>query len=142
LNTKTKIINKSIQLATELFPTVYKEKTLNDNFHFAFGYCRSKLIAIGINDYALSSKALKLAEKFNVYERKKYPSLHAEIDLISRLFGRYYIDSNLTVVVIRLNRFYRLQMSKPCPSCTTVLKALNVHDVYWSDRSEGIQYGI
>lgn len=137
-----KIINKSISLAEELFPKVHKEKTNNVNFHFAFGYCRTKLIGIGINDYTLNNKARKIGERFNIDHIKKWSYLHAETDLISRLFGRYHIDSSLKIVVIRLNRFNQLQMSKPCKSCTEVLKALNVSDVYWSDRSGNIQYGI
>lgn len=137
-----KVVDKSILLATELFPKVFSEKRLNTNYHFAFGFNGKKLLKIGVNDYALNNKALKLAERFNVQERKIWPTLHAEVDLISKLFGKYYIDDSLTVVVIRLNRFYKLQMSRPCKSCATILRALNVSKVYWSDQNGNIQYGI
>jgi hypothetical protein len=137
-----KIIDKSIRLSHELFPEVYEQKSYNVNYHFAFGYCRSKLIRIGFNDYAPSNKARKLGEIFNIDHTKKWPYLHAETDLISKLLGWYHIDSSLKVVVIRLNKFHKLQMSKPCTHCTTILKALNVSEVYWSDRQGDIQYGL
>ena len=137
-----KIVDKSICLAHKLFPKVYVEKKLNSNFHFAFGFHGKKLIGIGINDYALNNKALKLAKRFNIEEKKQWPTLHAETDLISQLFGRYHIDNSLTIIAVRLNRFHKLQMSKPCSSCSSVLKALNVSNVYWSDQNGEIQHGL
>lgn len=138
-----KIVDRSIKIAHKIFPEVYyNQKSHNVNYHFAFGYCRNKLIKIGINDYAPSNKARKLGEIFGVNHYKKWPYLHAEIDLISKLLGWYHIDSSLKVVVVRLNKFHALQMSKPCPNCTSILKALNISEVYWSDREGNIQYGL
>jgi hypothetical protein len=137
-----KIIDKSIKMAYKLFPEFVEQKSHNTNFHLAFGYCRSKLIRIGYNDYSPSNKAKRLGELFNIQHTKKWPYIHAEADLISKLLGWYHIDNSLKIVVIRLNRLYKMQMSKPCPHCTSLLKALNVKHVYWSDREGKIQYGI
>ena len=47
-------------------------------------------------------------------------TVHAEVDLISRLWGRFYINNKLKVVVIRLNRFGKMQNSKPCSRSSNI----------------------
>ena len=126
-------IGRSVEIANSLFPQTYEERNGYRTYHFAFGWCKNTLLAIGQNrPNAPSGRALKFAKKFNNTQAIKYPFLHAEVDLISRLWGRFYINSKLKVVVIRLNRFGELQNSKPCTNCSSILNALDVNKVWWS----------
>ena len=61
-----------------------------------------------------------------------HPYLHAETDLISRLWGKYYIDSSLSIVIIRLNKRGEIRNSKPCAKCSKILDSLGINKVYWS----------
>lgn len=126
------IINQSIDISLNLLPKVKKSRTSrNKFFHFAFGYHKSKLLAIGQNNPEKThTKAHILAKRFNL--DNNYPYLHAETDLISRLWSKFYIDDSLTVVVVRLNKHGHLRNSKPCIKCSIILEALGVTQVYWS----------
>lgn len=125
------ILDQSTITAETLLPKVCLTRKRNKIFHFAFGYKKNKLLAIGQNNpEQTSAKALRLSKRFQT--GIKYPYMHAETDLISRLWGKYYIDSSLKVVVIRLNRLGELRQSKPCRRCDKVLKALGVNKVWWS----------
>lgn len=126
------IISHSLNISTSLLPRAKEYRsTKNKFFHFAFGYHKNKLIAIGQNNpEKTNAKALMLAKRFNL--RTDYPYLHAETDLISRLWGKYYIDSNLSVVVIRLNKRGELRNSKPCERCREILECLGINKLYWS----------
>lgn len=127
-----KIITHSLEIANEIFPNVLNPK--NSNHHFAFAYKRSKLLAIGQNDMRYpEASSLWLSQKFKT--GWKFPSRHAEIDLISKLWGKIYIDSGIKIVVIRLNRWKKLGESKPCGNCSKILNALGVNKVYWSTKS-------
>ena len=137
----SKSISKSIEIALSLFPETYSQKQGYRTFHFAFGWKKNELLAIGQNHpNKPSGKALRFARMFKTHETIAYPYLHAEIDLISRLWGKIHIDNNVRIVVIRLNRTGQLQNSKPCKSCRTVLDALSVEDVWWSTK-EGVTNG-
>ena len=136
-----KIVDKSVQLALSLFPQAYSKKRGYRTFHFAFGWKKNELLSIGQNyPDKPSGKALRFARMFKTRETITYPYLHAEIDLVSRLWGKVHIDNNIKIVVIRLNKTGQLQNSKPCNSCSAVLDALNVEDVWWSTK-EGITNG-
>jgi len=137
-----KIINKSIEISHSLFPQVYDKRRGYRTYHFAFGWYRNELLAIGQNrPDAPSGKALKFARRFNTRDVIRYPFLHAEVDLISRLWGRFYIDNKLKIVVIRLNRFGDLQNSKPCKSCFSIINALNIDKVWWSNSQGNVIKG-
>jgi len=130
-----RFIKRSVDIAQSLFPRAYEERSGYRTYHFAFGWYKNTLLAIGQNrPDAPSGKALKFAKRFNNSETIKYPFLHAEVDLISRLWGRHYINNKLKVVVIRLNRFGEMQNSKPCSSCSNILNCLDVNKVWWSTK--------
>ena len=135
------IVDKSAQLALSLFPQAYSKKRGYRTFHFAFAWRKNELLAIGQNyPDKPSGKALRFARMFKTRSTMTYPYLHAEIDMISRLWGKIHIDNNIKVVVLRLNSRKQFQNSKPCKSCTSVLTALNVEDIWWS-TNEGITNG-
>lgn len=136
-----KIVDKSLEISKDLFPVVYSNKKKYGCFHFAFIYRRNTLLSIGQNSYEPNNKALALANRFGLNKIKKHPYLHAEMSAISKIWGREYIDNTMKMVVIRLNKNFELQNSKPCKSCSTVIKALGVERI-WYSTVKGIEYGL
>jgi hypothetical protein len=126
------ILDQSLNIALTLLPKAKEYRnTKNKFFHFAFGYKKNKLLAIGQNNPEKThTQALLLAKRFNI--ESNHPYLHAETDLISRLWGKYYIDSNLKLVVVRLNKRGQLRNSKPCDKCSIILESLGITQVRWS----------
>jgi len=129
------ILKQSLNISLSLLPKAKQDRsTRNKFFHFAFIYNKSKLLAIGQNNpEKTNTKALKLAQRFNT--ESEYPYLHAETDAISRLWGKYYIDSSLSMVVIRLNKHGQLRNSEPCNKCKKILSGLGITKVYWSTEN-------
>lgn len=128
------IIEQSLDIALSLLPKAKNARnSRNKFFHFAFGFKKSKLLAIGQNNPEKTHpQALMLAKRFNT--DTEHPYLHAETDLISRLWGKHYIDSSLKMVVIRLNKRGQLRCSKPCEQCSHILQALDINKIWWSDN--------
>lgn len=126
------IINQSFEIALSLLPKAKMNRnTKNKFFHFAFGYKKNKLLAIGQNNPEKThTQALLLSQRFNI--DNDYPYLHAETDLISRLWGKHYIDNSLKMVIIRLNKHGQLRCSKPCEKCNRIINALGINKVWWS----------
>ena len=136
-------IDKSIKIAIQLFPMAYSNKRSYQAFHFSFLYKRNKLISIGQNNINQeSAKAKKFADTFGLKIQKRFPYIHSEIDSLSKVWGKQYIDGFYSMVVIRLNKSFNLQMSKPCSSCSKVLRAIGLCKVWWSDKNGNVQYGI
>lgn len=129
------IIKQSIDVSLSLLPKAKNFRNgKNKFFHFAFGYHKSKLLGIGQNNPEKThTQALKFAKRFHT--NTEYPYLHAETDLISRLWGKYYIDSSLSIVIIRLNKHGYLRNSKPCDKCQKILDALGIEKLYWSTNN-------
>ena len=135
-----KIIERSVEISHSLFQQTYEERDGYRTYHFAFGWYRNTLLAIGKNSpNSPNSRALKFAKKFNSTQIIKYPFLHAEVDLISRLWGRFHINNRLKVVIVRLNKFKQLQNSKPCSNCSRVLNTLGVNRLWWSTKKGKIK---
>jgi hypothetical protein len=128
------IIEQSLDIALSLLPKAKNARnSKNKFFHFAFGFKKSKLLAIGQNNPEKTHpQALMLAKRFNT--DTEHPYLHAETDLISRLWGKHYIDSSFKMVVIRLNKRGQLRCSKPCDQCRQILQALDIKKIWWSDN--------
>jgi hypothetical protein len=128
------IIDQSLDIALSLLPKAKNARnSKNKFFHFAFGFKKNKLLAIGQNNPEKTHpQALMLAKRFNT--DTEHPYLHAETDLISRLWGKHYIDNTLRMVVIRLNKRGQLRCSKPCDQCTQILEALDITKIWWSDN--------
>lgn len=126
------IIDQSMDIALSLLPKAKESRnTKNKFFHFAFGYRKNKLLAIGQNNPEKThTQALMLSQRFNT--DTEYPYLHAETDLISRLWGKYYIDENLKMVIIRLNKRGELRCSKPCRNCSKIIRGLGIKKIWWS----------
>ena len=131
-----KSIQKTIDLAYSLFDSAYAERDGYQTFHFATLCRRNKILAVGQNKVREPSpKAVYFANKFGTPKKRAFPFICAEVDCISKLWGRVQIDSSLTMVVVRLNKDGEFRMSKPCISCTKVLESLGINNVYWTTES-------
>lgn len=135
-----KLTEKAFQLSLELFDRVFDEDSRKTQYHFSFLFLRNKVISIGLNDYEISAKSLYFAERFNVPQKKKWPSLHSEIDAISKLWGKYPVGPRLKLVNIRFLKSGLPGMAKPCSDCSEVLKALGINEIYWS-TNDGFNRG-
>lgn len=126
------ILRKSVRLARELLPAAKAgRESKNKFFHFCFGFHKNKLVSIGQNNPEKThTRCYRMRQRFGL--DTDYPFIHAEVDMLSKLWGNVYIDNRLKVVVVRLNKHGKLRNSKPCPRCTQVLKALNLTNVWWS----------
>jgi len=133
-----KIIEKSIEIAKALFPPIYENRQRYQAYHFCFVWRRNTLISAGTNDVINPScRALMLAKRFNSPDLVEWPYLHAEIDCVQKLWGRYNIDSKLKTVVLRLNADMALCDSKPCDKCIAILEPLGMTKKLWFSQSEG-----
>lgn len=129
------IFERSLKLSTELFPrqVLTTNSSRPVNYHFSFGYRKNRLVGIGINDELNESpKVKRLAQRFGISHFQKFPFPHSEIDLLSKLWGNYYVDESLRIINVRINRHGYLRYSKPCSNCTEVLRALNVTEVWYT----------
>lgn len=120
-----KLLEKSVRLARK----IHSPNSQKFNV-YAFMYDGRRLLSIGHNDMQTpSAKAHYFARRFNVQHLKEYNYKHAEVDCISRLWGRYHISGGETLVVVRLLRNYQIALAKPCRDCQIILDALNITQV-------------
>lgn len=125
-----KIIKRAIRLSYARFdPNPYQRR-----YHFAIAFDNNKPILIAENNpIKIDNKAFKIGKRFNIKQYKEYPYSHAESHLVSQLLDRYNtIRSDLSLVVLRINRQGRILMSKPCENCQRILDAVGLNKVYWS----------
>ena len=125
-----KILQKALKLSYDRF----KPNPFQRRYHYAIAFDGNKPICLSQNNpIKINAKALRMGERFNIPTYKEYPFNHAESHLISKLLDRYNsIDSNWTLVVLRINRKGLVMMSKPCENCDKILKAVGLTEVYWS----------
>lgn len=131
---KMKILKKAIKLSYDSFrPNAYQRR-----YHFAFAFSGNKPILMCENNpIKINAKAYRMGRIFNIETYKEFPYIHAESHLVSRLMDKNdCIDTNLSIVVLRINRQGKILLSKPCQNCQKILDAVGLHRVYWSiDRN-------
>jgi deoxycytidylate deaminase len=99
----------------------------------AFIYRKNQLLAIGQNDMlSTNAKAFRFGEKFRIKKFIEYPMIHAEIDAISKLWGRHHMCDKDTMVVVRLDKNGNPRLAKPCTDCMNVINAIGFKKVYWT----------
>ncbi len=136
-----KIIEQSLDLAHSLLPAEYSNRQGYRTYHFSFIWKRNKLLATGVNGIYESPKCKKMGERFNSQYFKEYPYIHAEIDAITKLWGRVDLNSSLGMVVVRLNKRGELMESKPCQHCMPVLAKLGLtRKLYYSTHGVIVKY--
>lgn len=125
-----KILQKSIKLAYSRFvPNPYQKR-----YHFAIAFDGNRPICLSQNNpIKVNAKALRMGQMFNIQTYKEFPYVHAESHLVSQLLDRYNtIDTNLSIVVVRIGRDGRMRLSKPCNNCAQILHTVGLNDIYWS----------
>lgn len=125
-----KIINKTIRKAYNN----WNPNPLIRCYHYAAAFDGNKMISFTQNNpIKTNAKAHRIGEQFNLPKYVQYPYVHAESHLISRLLDTYNsIDSNWTIVVMRINRKGIVLGSKPCENCAKLLSAVGLNDVFYS----------
>lgn len=128
-----KILNRCVETAYALKPKV---KDQNTRFHVCFGVRKSKIDAIGINDYNKIHPYHKFGRYLNHkgFETEYMPSLHAEVSLITKIGMENLGDYEL--VNVRIGNDGLVRMSCPCLNCTRVLQQLRPRSL-WFSNDEG-----
>jgi tRNA(Arg) A34 adenosine deaminase TadA len=103
-------------------------------YHYSAAFDGTKLIGFTQNNpIKTHTGAYKIGEDFNLPKYKEHPFYHAESHLISKLLDRYNtIDTNWSVVVMRINRRGLILGSKPCENCSKLLSAVGLNTVFYS----------
>jgi deoxycytidylate deaminase len=86
------------------------------------------------NPIKTNARAYRIGEQFNLPKYKEFPFVHAESHLISKLLDTYNtIDTNWSIVVLRINRRGLVLGSKPCENCDKILNAVGLTNIYYSN---------
>lgn len=104
-------------------------------YHYAAAFDGNKMICFSKNNpIKTNARAYRIGEQFNLPKYKEFPFVHAESHLISKLLDIYNtIDTNWSIVVLRINRRGLVLGSKPCENCTKLLSAVGLEEVYYSN---------
>jgi hypothetical protein len=126
-----KIINKTIRKAYQN----WNPNRLIRCYHYAAAFDGTKLICFTQNNpIKTHTGAYRIGEDFNLEKYKEFPYYHSESRLISKLLDKYNtIDSNWSIVVLRINRKGLILGSKPCKNCDKLLNAVGLNTVYYSN---------
>jgi hypothetical protein len=125
-----KILTKALKLSFDRFkPNVYQRR-----YHFTIAFDVNKPILICQNNpIKINHKAYRIGKQFNIKTYKDFPYVHSESHLISKLLDRYNtINTNLSIVNVRINRQGIVLLSKPCENCQKILDAVGLNKVYWT----------
>lgn len=92
------------------------------------------------NPIKTNAGAYRIGESFNLPKYKEFPFYHAESHLISKLLDQYNtINTNWSVVVLRINRKGLILGSKPCENCDKLLQSVGLTKVYYSNDTGHFQ---
>lgn len=125
-----KILKKALKLSYDRFePNAFQRR-----YHFTIAFDVNKPILICENNpIKINHKAYRIGQQFNIQTYQDFPYVHSESHLVSKLLDRYNsIDTNLSIVNIRINRQGIILLSKPCENCQKILDAVGLRKVYWS----------
>lgn len=135
-----KILNRSLDIARKLYSFTDKKPQV-----FCFVYSRTKLLSVGRNDMTTENpKAIYFGKRFGSKHTIKYPFIHAEIDAISKLWGRYHITGSEKLVIVRyrkegssgqLRKSIVPALSKPCSNCNNIISAIGFRKVWYTTDS-------
>jgi hypothetical protein len=103
-------------------------------YHYAAAFDGNKMICFTQNNPVKThTNAYKIGKNFNLQKYKEFPFYHAESHLVCKLLDMYNtIDSNWSVVVLRINRKGQMLYSKPCKNCSKLLNAVGLHNCFYS----------
>ena len=113
--------------------SILNADSISHNFkHFSFIVLRNKVMAIGFNN---PNKTHPLAYRFG----HRFACVHSELNAIINLTNilrekkvKEEMFRKCTMVNIRIDRNYRLRMSKPCKICEVMLEGFGIRNVVYS----------
>jgi deoxycytidylate deaminase len=120
---KERVFQKAVKIAYSLCPTNREIRTS----HVAFLIKSNVIEKIGIN------------KKRTHPEISKHPyheghvGIHAELDCILKVDKEDL--RNYKMLVLRVDRKNKLNISKPCPGCLSLIDQFNVGEVWYSDKN-------
>lgn len=118
---KQRVLDKANQIARSLCPTNREVRTS----HIAFLIKSSIIQKIGTN-----KKRTHPATKSHPYH-EGIVGIHAELDCLLKMDKEDLSDYSM--LVIRVDNNGKLNMSKPCKGCQSLLQQFNVKEVWYSD---------
>mgnify|MGYP000110861417 FL=1 len=122
---KSRILKRAVETAHALCPINWSNV---NNSHIAFLVKKNKIIRIGWNRKRTHPEISK-----HPYH-DGYVGTHAELDVILKS-GLDNLE-NHSIIVLRIDRNGKLNNSKPCLGCRSVLNQFNVKNIFYSN-SEG-----
>lgn len=122
---KLRILKRAVETAHALCPTNWSNV---NNSHIAFLVKKNKIIKIGWNRKRTHPEISK-----HPYH-DGYVGTHAELDVILKS-GLDDLEDH-SMIVLRIDRNGKLNNSKPCSGCRSVLNQFNVKNIFYS-TSEG-----
>lgn len=125
MNIKT--FNKLVSLSRDMI-----HLPQNRSKHFSFILYKKNIISFGWNKVF---KTHPLSKKYGYWNE----AIHSELDAINNFPYHHSQLSNYTLVNIRLYLDGKIALSKPCKTCSKLIKAFNIRNVYFSTQ-EGFQF--
>jgi len=99
--------------------------------HIAFLIKSGKIVHIGTNSCKSHPETLKYA-----YQNHQRVGIHAELAVCMKSGKTNLRD--FTMIVLRINRNGKLDNSRPCCGCQSVIKQFNVGEVWYSNINEEV----
>jgi len=130
------ILAKSLELARALYPSAFQDMR---TFHVSVLWNKNRLLSVGVNRKSTHPRNLinkKFSEEGEDISHSKFQC--AEFCAFTGLGKqRYTLDFSKCIMVnLRFDRNYRISLSRPCESCESLLRWLNLKRVYFTN-SEG-----
>ena len=125
-------MSRCVNIAKSLFS---KGVTSNGRtFNCTFAFNKSKLLAIGINNYNKQIQYLKqFKTNYCVYCGENYhPSLHDEISCLLKL--GLEDCSHIDFYSVRINKWKKCCCSRPCLNCENILNQVGFKHVWYFDK--------
>lgn len=119
-----KIIYRTIDIAKAMCPL----NTEHRCSHIAFLIKSGKIVHIGTNGCKSHPKTLNYA-----YQNHQLVGIHAELAVCMKS-GKTNLR-HFKMVVLRINRNGKLDNSRPCCGCQSVIDQFNVGDVWYSNTN-------
>ena len=116
--------SKLIRSAFELLPLCVGNKSR----HISFLCKKKRILSWGVNR---ENDTHPLAQRFSYINS----AVHSELDALVKLKSYHVNYSQLSIFNIRIDRYHRVCLSKPCRRCMNLLIAFDVKKVYYTDEN-------
>ena len=120
---KQQVIKKAVKLAYSLCPINREIRTS----HVAFLIKSNVIEKIGVNKRRTHPEISK-----HPYH-EGHVGIHAELDCVLKVDKEDLRDYKM--LVLRVDRKNKLNMSKPCPGCLSLINQFNISEVWYSDKN-------